>query len=314
MLSSFAWGPVKSDALRREWDVLIRPGEIRLTENSKIEQPSAPAAGILAGQGGVEFGAYSYSWTLIGPHVERIGRYCSIGGNITFGDHEHPTTWLTTSTMAWDHDFIIGAHAKKKNPALSPMSGDMPAGKIVIGNDVWIGSRSYIRRGVTIGNGAIVAANAVVTKDVPAFAIVAGNPARVKKFRFDDDTIRLIEQCAWWQYDYADIGTIDLTDPAAACHEMLRRSAAGDLKPYEPKCVDVSVLHSIEDRVARSKPARVEEDSAETARQASSMAETVDNITSRLDAAEVFFVRLDEMMRKIIEAEKKKRKRWLGIF
>ncbi|SCA62636.1 Probable macrolide acetyltransferase, partial [Chlamydiales bacterium SCGC AG-110-P3] len=83
---------------------------------------------------------------------------------------------------------------------------DLPAkGNITVGNDVWFGYSSLIKGGVTIGDGAIIAAGALVVKDVPAYSIVAGNPAKVVKMRFDDTTIERLLQIAWWNWDIKKI-------------------------------------------------------------------------------------------------------------
>lgn len=231
-----------SDNLKAAADIWINPGEIRLTDSSYIEQPSAPVHGVFCGPEGITFGAYSYSWSLIGMHVKSVGRYCSFGGWITFGDHEHPTGWLTTSNIPWDPNFMTSAHARRKNPDLPVRPQKSVIGPIEIGNDVWIGSRAYIKRGVKIGDGAIIGTHAVVTKDVPPFAIVAGNTARVKRYRFDEETIAIVQEAAWWQYDYADIGDLDFSNPAAACKAIIERAASGELKPFWPKRLEGSGL------------------------------------------------------------------------
>lgn len=83
---------------------------------------------------------------------------------------------------------------------------DLPVkGDIVVGNDVWFGYGSLIKNGVKIGDGAIIAAGAVVVKDVPPYSIVAGNPAKVVKKRFDDATIDRLLQIAWWNWDIEKI-------------------------------------------------------------------------------------------------------------
>lgn len=78
-------------------------------------------------------------------------------------------------------------------------------GDIVIGNDVWIGYEATILSGVTIGDGAIIGAKAVVTKDVPAYSVVGGVPAKEIKRRFDADTIQKLQQIKWWDWSYEKI-------------------------------------------------------------------------------------------------------------
>lgn len=97
--------------------------------------------------------------------------------------------------------------------------GGYPLGKgdVMIGNDVWIGYGATILSGVTIGDGAVVAARAVVTRDVEPYAIVAGNPARVVRKRFDDDTIRALLQIRWWDW------------PVHRIQENVRELATSDL-------------------------------------------------------------------------------------
>jgi serine acetyltransferase len=74
-------------------------------------------------------------------------------------------------------------------------------GDIIIENDVWIGAKSTIMSGVKVGNGAVVGSSSVVTKDVPSFAIVVGNPARVIKYRFTEDQISCLLKIAWWDWE-----------------------------------------------------------------------------------------------------------------
>nr|WP_277815196.1 CatB-related O-acetyltransferase [Aquisalinus flavus] len=78
-------------------------------------------------------------------------------------------------------------------------------GDTVVGHDVWIGRDVRIMPGVTIGNGAIIATSSVVTRDIPAFAIAGGNPAEVIKTRFDDTTIKALQEIAWWYWDAGKI-------------------------------------------------------------------------------------------------------------
>jgi acetyltransferase-like isoleucine patch superfamily enzyme len=115
-----------------------------------------------------------------------IGRFCAIGDGVTvfLGEGEHRTNWLTT------YDNII----------FDPFDPPATKGDVRIGSDVWMCTDAAILSGVNIGNGAIIGAKAVVAKDVPPYAIVVGNPARVVSYRFDERTISILERIAWWDW------------------------------------------------------------------------------------------------------------------
>jgi len=143
-------------------------------------------------------------------HVRSIGRFCSIAADINAGQVEHPTDFVSTAsalygdwTPQWPSlkPFYDRNQANVKQ-AIGQCHRQMAkkAGKIVVGNDVWIGYAAYISRGVTIGNGAVIAAHAVVTRDVPPYAIVAGVPAKVVRYRFDEEIIACLERLQWWDY------------------------------------------------------------------------------------------------------------------
>lgn len=118
-----------------------------------------------------------------------LGNYCSIANDVMIGIGQHPTNLLSTNSIFYKP----GIHARfaqhieyEEEPYTT------------IGHDVWIGNGALVMDGVTIGNGAIVAARAVVTKNVPPYAIVGGIPAKVIKFRYDDETISLLQRWQWW--------------------------------------------------------------------------------------------------------------------
>ena len=113
------------------------------------------------------------------------------------GNQGHRADWVSTYPFYWWDE----------EPAFAGASnGFDPAGDTVIGNDVWIGMEAIILPGVTVGDGAIIGARAVVAADVPAYAIVAGNPAHVIKRRFDDRTIERLQAIAWWNWPVEKIG------------------------------------------------------------------------------------------------------------
>ncbi|HOW55273.1 MAG TPA: CatB-related O-acetyltransferase [Syntrophorhabdaceae bacterium] len=120
-----------------------------------------------------------------------IGNYCSIAEGVKiFLGGEHRMDWVTTYPFSylWDEAKHIPGHPKTK-------------GDVTIGSDVWIGTDAVISSGVSIGHGAVVAARAVVTKDAPHYAVVAGNPATIIKYRFDEETIKALLDIAWWDWD-----------------------------------------------------------------------------------------------------------------
>jgi acetyltransferase-like isoleucine patch superfamily enzyme len=129
-------------------------------------------------------GKYTYIGKNCNLTKVSIGNYCSIANNVSIGQGEHLLEMISTSSV-----FYENAYEK------------LTQKDCIIENDVWIGSDSIILRGVTISTGAVVGANSVVTKDVPAFAIVAGCPAKILRYRFDNDKITEILKSHWWEHD-----------------------------------------------------------------------------------------------------------------
>ncbi|WP_275130802.1 CatB-related O-acetyltransferase [Vibrio sp. JC009] len=143
-----------------------------------------------------EMGAFSYSYSEL-PLKSSVGRYCSIAPDVQGFGHPHPLDRFTTSPITYSQEFSdeIGF-----NPPfiIEPISHNP---EFFIKNDVWIGKNVKIKPGVTIGNGAVIAANSVVTKDVPDFAIVGGIPAKVIRYRFSDKEIERLLHLKWWEYN-----------------------------------------------------------------------------------------------------------------
>jgi acetyltransferase-like isoleucine patch superfamily enzyme len=128
-----------------------------------------------------------------------IGSYCSIANDVFIGLGMHPTNYFSTSPL-----FYRSTNTFRIN-LLSADCDFVEYSPIQIGNDVWIGARAIIIDGVTIGDGAIIAAGAVVTKDVPPYAIVAGVPARLIRYRFPPDRIENILSLQWWLWPLSEI-------------------------------------------------------------------------------------------------------------
>ena len=130
-----------------------------------------------------------------------IGKFCQIAAGVEFmmNDANHQMNAVSTfpfyTLEGWDMD--------------APAASEMPfKGDTVIGNDVWIGQNAVLLPGVTIGDGAIIGANSVVGSDVAPYTIVAGNPAKVIRKRFDDELIDLLLQFKWWDKSIDEIDTL----------------------------------------------------------------------------------------------------------
>jgi chloramphenicol O-acetyltransferase type B len=169
-----------------------------------------------------------------------VGSFCSIADNVTiFAGGEHNHNWATTYPLriAFNSPMAnIDGHPASKGPT-------------VIGNDVWIGYGATIMSGVVIGDGAVIGAQSVVTKDIPPYAICVGNPATVKKMRFDSKTIEKLQALCWWNWSIEkiklnlhvlcndDLSELFRINKEVVSHNNLSKSFIGRmLKFYKLKC------------------------------------------------------------------------------
>lgn len=143
----------------------------------------------------VTIGEFSYGFPrfVLWQESERIevGRFCSIAEQVTIlGGGEHNSDWITTYPLRMAFNLPEAnkdGHPKTKGPTR-------------IGNDVWIGFRSIILSGVTVGDGSVIGAGSVVTKDIKPYSVVCGNPAKLIRFRFSEDEIRKLLKIKWWNW------------------------------------------------------------------------------------------------------------------
>ncbi|TMM54291.1 CatB-related O-acetyltransferase [Sulfitobacter sabulilitoris] len=142
----------------------------------------------------------------------RIGRYCSIARFVELGAVNHPTDYLST------HPFQYSKHHFRGQPEVQDIKRvnfDRKPGP-VIGHDVWIGAKAVVLRGVTVGHGAVIGGGALVNRDVPPYAIVAGSPARVLRYRFAPDIVERLLAARWWDRPLSDISALPFDDIEAA--------------------------------------------------------------------------------------------------
>ena len=141
----------------------------------------------------VTMGRYSYMGADNSVCDAAIGAFCSIASHCSSGGGEHDMTGVSTSPVFYAGRNILGAHLAELKSEASP--------SVRIGNDVWIGEMAFIRPGVTIGDGTVIGAHSVVTRDVPPYAVVAGAPARVLRYRFSEEEIDKLLRLKWWERD-----------------------------------------------------------------------------------------------------------------
>jgi virginiamycin A acetyltransferase len=167
-------------------------GKVTLKGNNRIQ------GGVkIYAKSNIEIGEYT---SLNGPNTDvvsdifpvKIGSFCSIARNVSIQEANHFTERASTYHVL-------------KNIFNNSNDNNTSKGEIVIGNDVWIGTQSVVLSGARIGDGVIIAANSVVIGDIPSYAIAAGSPARVIKFRFDNEIIKKLMEIKWWDWEIEKI-------------------------------------------------------------------------------------------------------------
>jgi|CXWL01.1.fsa_nt_gi acetyltransferase-like isoleucine patch superfamily enzyme len=166
----------------------------------------------------------------------KIGRYCSIAYDVDIASDQHPIDWVSSSMVQYVPDIHgWGDWLKRNNNIYCPPTASFKSNAPVeIGNDVWIGQGVFIKSGIKIGDGAVVSAHSVVVNDIPSYSIVVGNPAVVKKMRFDQATIEKLLELKWWDYNITSIKDIDFRNINSALETLASKIKNKELLPYTP--------------------------------------------------------------------------------
>lgn len=224
----------------------LKMGEIFQIGNSAvIEQYSM----LLCGNRFHTIGAFSSTVSSL-PINTIIGRYSSIAQNVKRMQAGHPMSRFTTSMLTYApgisafNDYLESQQANIQRIPHGLLN-DSP---IVIGNDVWVGQDvTFSTNGITVGDGAVIAAGSIVTKDVAPYAIVGGVPAKVIKYRFDEKIIEALLELKWWQYGFADFKEIGVDEPIEVFIEKLRiKIERNEISPFHPKCLTIHDLKGMD--------------------------------------------------------------------
>lgn len=226
-------------------DRSIRLGDI-LSFSDKLE--IHPYCSILQGQALFNMGSYSYSRSNLGGDEGRssvqevsIGRYCSIADNVRIFQSDHPFERFTTSSFIYSYPAYIHEQKHIKGRKLERQTESRyglyfqdynSVEPVRIGNDVWIGSHVALKPGITIGDGACIGTGSIVTKDVPPYAIVAGVPAKVINYRFDERTVEKLLALRWHQYDFLDFKVKPDVGIDAFIDSLQEQIARGEIQPW----------------------------------------------------------------------------------
>ena len=194
--------------------------------------------GIYSGNYIPSMGSFSFSRS---PFFELvpfdIGNYVSIGEQVSSFGFEHPMDNLGTSPLFYQENRNLFSRVN-----LNISKKIINDKNIVISNDVWIGRGALLKRGIKIGNGAVVGAGSVVTKNVPDYAVVGGNPAKIIRYRFNENIIARLKKVKWWNLPLEELSKIDFNWPILKIIETFEESKSFEFKEPLKKTLLTNIL------------------------------------------------------------------------
>lgn len=210
---------------------LVNKNTIMTLETPVLFYSNNPAGGEVSAKSIGAFTYFNYNPDI--RSISKIGRFCSFAQNIVAGVGGHSTTALSHHQMFelpqvwaksfWDYDELWIRQNAVENLEKEPKRKEIGE----IGNDVWIGCNSVILKGVKIGDGAIIAAGSMVTKDVPPYSIVGGVPDKIIRKRFPDEIIERLLKAKWWDYGPNVLKELQISEPMKCIDELEQRIANG---------------------------------------------------------------------------------------
>ena len=225
-------------------ETLLQPGA-SIGDDSVFEPPCSIKWMELAYGCRLDAFSYAVSGYFFDVH---IGRYTSIGEKVQVGRASHPLHWMSTSPFFYvggrvfnvGKGFEAAGEYERYSPTFRPDATSTVFKPIRIGNDVYIGHGALIMPGVTVGDGAVIGASAVVTKDVPPYAVVAGNPATVKRMRHPEKIAERLLELAWWRFAPWQLQVLDTSRPEAMISDL--ECIVETAVPYAPALVSVASI------------------------------------------------------------------------
>lgn len=226
---------------RREINHLSDGEKIWWPNNALVEEYST----LTCGDRVCSIGSFSYMESpapfVVPPRLPlEVGRYSSIAFDVVLIGERHPFQYATTSSFTYSTGYESFRDARRRILNLDDVIFDLPVTEKfgatpVIGNDVWIGQKVQLARDIRIGDGAVIAAGSVVTKDVPPYAIVGGIPAKIIKYRFPQEIIENLINIKWWNYSPKYIKLFNARSVIEFSDKLAKN--IGKIEEFNPKVI-----------------------------------------------------------------------------